>query len=268
MNPKQISRPSPTMAKSKGKVRCTPIRQFIVLLLTFAVLLNSYSLTLFSSVAISGCNNSGSYTGDALSVREVVSTELANSQSSGYFNDIPDASWKRMQQRARSSVQYMYPKEPERGGKSYKNVKIWNLNNLQPDFTCSHVSRVGGHGDGPKWTCDPHRLLAKKDCLIYSVGSQGQYEWEDAMVALLGSHHCEIHVFDSGNYTRPGDLEMRNIHYHQWGIKSSYDASFNPAQALRTAQPEMLTFQQTLTKLGHKRRKIDILKIHCDSCEW
>jgi hypothetical protein len=264
MSPKQISRHSPTMAKSKGKVRWTPVRLFIVLLLTFAVLLNSYSLTLgvFSSVAISGCNNSGSYTGDALSVREVYSTELANSQSSGYFNDIPDASWKRMQQRARSSVQYMYPTEPEKG---FKNVKLWNLNNLQPDFTCPHVSRVGGHGDGPKWTCDPHRLLAKNDCLIYSVGSQGQYEWEDAMVALFGSPHCEIHVFDPGNYTRPGDLEMKNIHYHQWGIKSSYN---QPAKSLRAALPEMLTFQQTLTKLGHKRRKIDILKIHCASCAW
>lgn len=263
MNHKQFSSPSPSMATPKRKLRWTPTRQFIILLLTFAVLLNS--LSLFSSVAISGCNNSGSYTNEDLSFPAMYSTALAYNQSAGYFNDVPDASWKRMQQRARSSVQYRYPTEPEKG---YKNMKLWYLNNLQPDFTCPHVSRVGGHGDGPKWTCDPHRLLAKKDCLIYSVGSHGQYEWEDAVVALLGSHHCEIHVFDPGNYTRPGDLEMKNIHYHQWGIKSSYNASSSPAQALHTAQTELLTFQQTLTKLGHYMRRIDILKIDCDSCEW
>jgi hypothetical protein len=264
MNPKQISRPSSTMATSKKKLRWTPTRQLIILLLTFAVLLNS--LSLFSSVAISGCNGSGSYSGDSPSVHGMYSTALAKNQSDGYFNDIPDASWKHMQQRARSSVQYMHPTEPEKG---YRNTKLWYLNNLQPDFTCPHKRRIGGHGDGPKWTCDPHRLLAKKDCLIYSIGSHGHYKWEDAVVA--GSPHCEIHVFDTGNYSRPGDLEMKNIHYHQWGIKSSYNASSKPAQSLQhtaTVQPELLTFQQTLTKLGHNGRRIDILKIDCDSCEW
>jgi hypothetical protein len=127
MSHQQIPRSSPpTMATSnKRKLIWTPTRQFIILLLTFAVLLNS--LSLFSSVAISGCNDS-SYTGDALSVRGMYSTALAKNQSNGYFNDILDASWKRMQQRARSSVQYKYPKEPEKG---YMNMKLWYLNNLQ-----------------------------------------------------------------------------------------------------------------------------------------
>jgi hypothetical protein len=263
MNPKQTSRPSPTMATSKRKLRWTPTRQFIILLLAFAVILNS--LSLYSSVAISSCNDGGSYTSDDPSVYEMYSTALASNQSDGYFNDILDASWKRMQQRARTSVQYMNPTEPEKG---YKNTKIWYLNNLQPDFTCGHVSRVGGHGVAPKWTCDPTRLLAKNDCLIYSVGSHGHYEWEDGLVALLGSKHCEIHVFDTGNFSRPHDLEMKNIHRHQWGIKSSYNASSNPTQSLHTAQPELLTFKQTLTKLGHNGRRIDIMKIDCDSCEW
>jgi hypothetical protein len=250
------------MAPSKRKLTWTPTRQFIVSLLAFAVLLNS--LSLFRSVANSGCNDSGSYPSNDPSVHGIYSTALASNQSDGYFNDIIDSSWKRMQQRARSSAQYMNPTEPEKG---YKNTKLWYLNNLQPDFTCQHVSRVGGHGIAPKWTCDPHRLLARKDCLIYSVGF-GHYEWEDGVVALLGNKHCEIHVFDTGNNSRARDLEMKRIHYHHWGIKSSYNASSNPAQSIHTAQSELLTFQQTLTKLGHSGRRIDILKIDCDSCEW
>jgi hypothetical protein len=73
--------------------------------------------------------NSGSSSGckpdvylDAPRISKPLPTELAKSQSYGYFNDIPDASWKLMQQRARSSVQYMHPLEPELG---YEDPILW-----------------------------------------------------------------------------------------------------------------------------------------------
>ena len=128
-----------------------------------------------------------------------------------------------------------------------------------------HKIRVGGHGDGPKWICNPHRLSASKDCLIYSIGSAGVYTWEDALVHML-SKHCEIHVFDtSKKYARPNDPDKRNIHYHNWGLKSSYadgKSSFynkNEAHVLKT-------FPETLKELGHESRHIDILKIDCEGC--
>jgi hypothetical protein len=81
---------------------------------------------------------------DVPQISKPLPTGLAKSQSYGYFDDIPNSSWELMQQRARSSVQYTYPEEPEKG---YKKPILWYLNNLQPDFTCPHVSRVGGHGE-------------------------------------------------------------------------------------------------------------------------
>ncbi len=36
-----------------------------------------------------------------------------------------------------------------------------NYLNYNPIFSCPHVQRVGGVGDGAKWTCDPHRLRQK-----------------------------------------------------------------------------------------------------------
>jgi mannosyltransferase OCH1-like enzyme len=197
-----------------------------------------------------------------------VSTSLAYTQSYGVFNDITDDSWKLMQQRANSFVQYSDPAWPETG---YGDPVMWYLNNLQPELTCPHTNRVGGHGDGPKWTCDPHRLLDRKDCLIYSIGSEGKYEWEEALIDLLGSAHCEIHVFDPGNYARPGDPENNNIHYHSWGLKSSYDHGYNAEisnNALDGEAPDMLSFQRTMDKLGHQGRTLDILKIDCEKCEW
>jgi len=202
------------------------------------------------------------------SVSPSPSIGLAFTQSYGFFNDITDESWERMQDRARNMVQYEHESWPEKG---YENPIQWYLNNLQPDFTCPHISRVGGHGDGPKWTCDPHRLLDRENCLIYSIGSEGKYEWEDALYEQLGGPHCEIHVFDPGNYGRTGDMEHKNIHFHSWGLKSNYDQAYNAMitlDALEGAKPRMLTFQETVEELGHRGRTLDIFKIDCEKCEW
>jgi hypothetical protein len=131
---------------------------------------------------------------------------------------------------------------------------------------------VGGRGDGATWTCDPHRLLAREDCVVYSIGSDGTYEWEDALIDLLGSKHCEIHVIDSGNYARVGDPLLKNIHYHKMGIKSSYDRVFNAKLShvgLTEEVPRLQTFPDTLKGFSEANRTIDILKIDCsNNCEW
>ena len=128
-----------------------------------------------------------------------------------------------------------------------------------------HKIRVGGHGDGPKWICNPHRLAASNDCLIYSIGSAGVYTWEDALVDML-SKHCEIHVFDtSEEYARPNDPVQRNIHYHNWGLKSSY-AGGKSKFYNKNEVHVLKTFPETLRELGHESRHIDILKIDCEGC--
>jgi hypothetical protein len=124
------------------------------------------------------------------------------------------------------------------------------------------------------WVCDPHRLLKKPDCLIYSVGSVGDYEWEDGLIQLLGTTpplDCEIHVFDPKDHARPGDRPLWNIIYHQWGLKSSYDHDYNDyviSSAARGKGPKMSTFQEIVKNLGHEDRKIDILRFNCEKCEW
>jgi hypothetical protein len=46
----------------------------------------------------------------------------------------------------------------------------------EPTWTCHLERRVGlAHGDGGKWVCGPDRYFAGRDCLVYSVGSNGEY---------------------------------------------------------------------------------------------
>jgi hypothetical protein len=106
--------------------------------------------------------------------------------------------------------------------------------------------------------------MDRKECLIYSFGSDGKYTWEDGLVDLLGSAHCEIHVFDYADHERAGDDILKNIHYHKWALKSSYDDKFNAElnrHARRDAIVNSFTFQEILVKLGHQERTIDILRI-------
>jgi len=127
--------------------------------------------------------------------------------------------------------------------------------------------RLDGVGDGPKWTCDPWRLRQWPDCLIYSIGSNGEYGWENGM--LREAPNCEIHVFDPTDYADKAPKNA-NVHFHQWGLGSSYDSEYqvkNSAKQLLENVP-LKTFQETLAILGHENRRIDIFKIDCEGCEW
>ena len=132
--------------------------------------------------------------------------------------------------------------------------------------------------------CDPHRLKRlssirkeakklddhtagndyevekEKGCLIYSIGSEGDFQFEAGMHEVLGEEDaCEIHTFDFGNYASKAPKNM-NIHYHQWGLKASDDKS--------PKSDEYLSLAEIVKELGHENRTIDVFKIDCENCEW
>jgi hypothetical protein len=205
-------------------------------------------------------------------ISPIASIKVGYDQSFGFFDDIDDEVWKRYQAKARYSGKRNHATDPLLYWNNASPARLWYSLNYEPLFTCPHVVRIGGVGDGPKWTCDPHRIkkvAARRgrdgkntsNCLVYSIGSEGRYSFEDNLVELMGPDVCEIHVFDPGNYSRPQNDRL-NIHYHNWGLKSSYD----------TSQPlyggTFVSFPEILRKLGHENRTIDILKVDCEWCEW
>lgn len=184
---------------------------------------------------------------------------LAFEQSYGYFyNSISDEEWILRQIAARNSSFHRYKEHPRR---HWDKPNVWYYNNYDPIFSCPFRKRVQGLGDGPKWTCDPHqlkRLATERPCLLYSIGSNGNYQWEDGMF-IETDGLCEIHVFDfSQNYTRKKN-SMRNIHFHQWGLQGSREPRQGPAWR---------TLPEIIRELGHENRTIDVLKIDCEGCEW
>jgi Methyltransferase domain len=222
------------------------------------------------------------------------STSLAYQDSNGFFVDVLDTAWKLQREKARTKTHYFDNNAPLRNANS---AGYWYANNLQPYLSCPNAERIGGpedngHGDGPKWVCNPQSVTNKKQfrqavrgispssdaaaaaadepCLIYSIGCNGQYDFEDALCAR-SDRTCEIHIFDPANYVRPGDVENKNIHFHQWGLISSNLVQSRQKNGLKYPDERGNTFksfQQTMQELGHVGRKIDILKIDCESCEY
>ena len=125
--------------------------------------------------------------------------------------------------------------------------------NYEPTFTCTHERRVGGLGDGPKWLCDPHRIQQQDSCLVYSVGSNNNFMFEEAILSTI-SDKCEIHTFDHTVGLNPSNKPSA-VHFHPWGLKQQDSGQFK-------------SFPTIVRELGHKHRVIDILKIDCEGCEW
>lgn len=190
----------------------------------------------------------------------------AKRESFGFFTDIRTKDWDLMAERVRQRKNHNDEKNGFRSKVVYLDIpNAWYQNNFEPDFTCKHERRVGGMGYGPKWVCDPHRLVAEKNdrkCLVYSVGNNGNMQFEYGLRQMIGVGACEIHVFDNSHhfqeYRKMPGLE-KNIFFHPWGLEGSEKISDSR---------QFMTMQETIEALGHEGRVIDIFKIDCEKCEW
>ena len=68
----------------------------------------------------------------------------------------------------------------------------WVQKNWEPSIRCLFEERIGMIGDGGKHVCDPSCLLNKPDCVVFSIGSNNDFSFEEAIMPF-----CPIiHTFD------------------------------------------------------------------------
>lgn len=250
----------------------TPVVVLLTLLLLVAGAINFYSNQSTPALSLVGDHSLVDTTAVTAAPAAVPPTtastssfEMAKRESGGFFTDIRDEDWKLLKKR--TSERTNYYRTPTT---NIHIPKAWYQENFEPDFTCQHERRIGGMGDGPKWVCDPHRLSEKEDCLIYSVGSEGNFMFETSIQQEIGTN-CEIHTFDPEMLGRPyGHKAPKGVIYHNWGFKSDGDgkdqARFDPN--IRRNTGTFKTMKQTIEELGHTGRIIDVFKIDCEGCEW
>jgi hypothetical protein len=119
--------------------------------------------------------------------------------------------------------------------------------NYEPTFSCRFEQRLGLNGDGGKWICDVYRLKQSKSCLIYSLGSNGEFSFENETKRYLP--HCDIHTFDMR------DFNCTEIcTFHKVRIGNGTDNT--------------KTLRMLMSDLNHQGRKLDILKIDVEGSEY
>ena len=193
--------------------------------------------------------------------------EIAARESFGFFDDISSSDWSKLKEKVRMMspnfnswyLPHVDSEGKPRGDNRNRKPGYFYQNHYEPDFVCRYERRIGKLGDGGKWICDPHRIAQQKDCLVYSVGSNNDFSFEEAVLREIGPH-CEIHTFDFGNYAAGAEKVGTRLHngvnktavvYHQVGVGLDDPPKF---KSLKTIVEE----------LGHVNRTIDIFKIDCE----
>ena len=204
----------------------------------------------------------------------VSDTDLAHRESLGLFSEISNAQWERLREitihQRRKNYNYDKPPPPE----WERGIRVFFQKNWDPDFPCPEDTKIG-RADGGKWICAPKRIAEQaakenRKCIIYSVGSDGNFAFEIELVEWMGVGKCEIHTFDFGDY---GGLVPPNkgIYYHRWGLAPSYNETRHTDSVklkVMTSDDAQKTLQETMRELGHEGKAIDIFKIDCEGCEW
>jgi len=101
-------------------------------------------------------------------------------------------------------------------------------------------------------------------CVIYSIGSNGDFNFELGMQQEVGEGVCEFHIFDMGDYESKVPKELKRVYYHKFGLMTQGRNLGEPEEG----QP-FYGLRDIVRILGHEKLDmIDIFKIDCDKCEW
>lgn len=104
-------------------------------------------------------------------------------------------------------------------------------------------------------------------CLIYSVGLFDNWNFESTAAELFG---CDVHAFDPTMDKPSGTVLAPGVTFHQWGLQADgTNMSATHGADYRPIDPErLLTLPEIMYRLGHGGRKIDLLVMDCEGCEW
>jgi Methyltransferase domain len=129
---------------------------------------------------------------------------------------------------------------------------------VHPYYACTQSFRkspsVTAAKDGGKWICGLERLAQQSACIVYSIGSKGQYDFENAVAAM--APNCKIFTFDCT--FKPSTVPPAVTAYYSWCL--------DVENRLVDHLGETRTLQNLSTTLGHKH--IDLLKIDVEGYEW
>eukprot|EP00922_Rhytidocystis_sp_ex-Travisia-forbesii_P023494 GHVS01034446.1.p1 GENE.GHVS01034446.1~~GHVS01034446.1.p1 ORF type:complete len:361 (+),score=63.77 GHVS01034446.1:71-1153(+) len=173
---------------------------------------------------------------------------------------------------------------------------FWLQKHWEPEWGCALEERIGAKGDGGKWVCDFDKLtegaaVAEQEvdgatgvrdsrrsgaldsggggCLVYSIGSNGDWSFEQD---IYDRKKCEIHTFD---HTLKESIKPPSfLHFHPWGLgppkTEGEEAGGQEGGEGQKVEglTQLLSLPEIVSRLGHRKRVIDILKVDVEGHEF
>lgn len=164
--------------------------------------------------------------------------QLSRLESDDFFCET-DADW--LRRKDLFAIQH-------RRNKYHDSPYLFFQDNYEPTFSCRFEQRLGINGDGGKWICDVYRLKQTPSCLIYSLGSNGEFSFENETKRTLP--HCDIHTFD-----------MRDFNCTKM-------CTFHKMKIADGVLPGTKNLRMVMSELNHSGRELDILKIDVEGSEY
>ena len=129
-----------------------------------------------------------------------------------------------------------------------------------PEVASCNRTCVGGEcsADESKIVCG--LSLLKAPCVVYSIGSNNQWEFELDVLSLTP---CEVHTFDcTGPLQRYHPPDNQRLHFHHACIaaKNSFPSRDSSMQG------QIWSLETAQQKLAHAR--LDLLKMDIEGFEW
>ncbi|CAF2999325.1 unnamed protein product [Rotaria sp. Silwood2] len=170
-------------------------------------------------------------------ITNIYDCELSRNESNDFFCEINN-DWYR-----RKELFYLQHNR----NRFFNSTSMFFQDNYEPTFSCRFEQRLGINGDGGKWICDVYRLKQLKSCLIYSLGSNGEFSFENETKLYLPN--CDIHTFDMKEFN------CTNIcTFHKVKIGNGLNGT--------------KTLRMIMSELNHSQRTLDILKIDVEGSEY
>lgn len=148
---------------------------------------------------------------------------------------------------------------------------IWDF--FPRNYNCPLKERFGRQariGDGGKWECGVETLLQRQGCMVYSFGSNGDTDFEEAVLATT---NCEVHVFDPtlGQAAFEKLAKQPKIQFHPIGLGPRNEQVQMHDNTMTMGNNnghtmDVLTLQTIMQSLNHNW--VDVLKIDIEGFEY
>jgi hypothetical protein len=134
-------------------------------------------------------------------------------------------------------------------------------------YNNNSMKRYGGAGDLGKLLCGVETILLDDTCIVYSLGSQSHFEFEEA---ILSETRCTVHTFDCTS--SPPQQKINRLHFHKicLGENSPLQHFLYPLAGKNmndsSFQSLYMKFNQILEMLKHST--VHILKMDIEGAEY